>query len=160
MATGWLPRIPVEVGGAAGKRRQETVEILRLKVRLSVLWICLAVAMSASMLLALLGPGVIDEIMEGQMEGWQITAGLLSFFTLFWLIPLAMAFLSVTLRDNADRWANLVAGIVFTVFYIGHLLGHLMQGQLALNHLILGLAQIVLAALICWYAWRWPKQET
>jgi len=71
------------------------MEILLFKIKIAVLWIFLAVAMSASMILWFMAPGAIDEIMSGMAEGMQITTGLLLFFLLFWLIPLVMAFLGV-----------------------------------------------------------------
>jgi hypothetical protein len=111
------------------------------------------------MVLALVHPGVVEEIMSREMEGFQISDGLLAFFALFWLIPLAMAFLSVTLKDAANRWTNIVLGAIFTIFNIFHLLGHAIQGQLPLDHLLVGLVTIVVAALVVWYAWGWPKQE-
>ena len=104
------------------------------------------------------GPGGIDEIMSGMAEGMQISTGLLLFFLLFWLIPLAMAFLSVTLKDLANRKANIILGIIFTVFYIGHLFMHLTRGSLPLDHLVMCVLMILLPALILWYAWKWPKQ--
>jgi len=135
------------------------METLLLKIRIAVLWIFLAVAMSASMVLYLMTPGAIDEIMSGMMEGMQITTGLLLFFLLFWLIPLAMAFLSVTLKDVANRKTNIILGIIFTVFYIGHLFMHIIQGKLPLDHLVVCVLMILLPVLIFWYAWKWPKKE-
>jgi hypothetical protein len=39
-----------------------------------------------------------------------------------WLIPLVMAFLSVTLKDLANRRVNLVIGGIFTLLSIIHLI--------------------------------------
>jgi hypothetical protein len=130
-----------------------------LKVRVAVLWIFLAVGMSASMILALMGPGFIEEVMSGEMEGMKISAGLTIFFSLFWLIPLIMAFLSVTLKDGANRITNLILGILFLVFYIIHLIGHIVQGNLPVDHLVMCLFTIVVPALIVWYSWKWPRGE-
>jgi len=135
------------------------METLLLKIRIAVLWIFLAVAMSASMVLGFMRPGAIDEIMSGTMEGMQISTGLLLFFLLFWLIPLVMAFLSVTLKDLANRKANIILGIIFTVFYIGHLFMHLIKGPLTILIVLMSVLMILLPALIFWYAWKWPKQK-
>lgn len=135
------------------------METLLLKIRIAILWIFLAVAMSASMILWFMGPGAIDEIMSGMAEGMQISTGLLLFFLLFWLIPLIMAFLSVTLRDVVNRKVNIILGIIFIVFYIGHLFMHLIKGPLPLEHLVTCVLMILLPALIFWYACKWPKQK-
>jgi len=112
--------------------------------------------MSASMILYFMGPGAIEEVMTGIMEGLKITSGIILFFSFFWLIPMAMAFLSVTLQDSINRKINIILGIIFTVFYIGHLLMHFMRGELPLDHLIMCLLMILLPALILWYALKWP----
>ncbi len=135
------------------------METLLLKIRIAILWIFLAVAMSASMILWFMGPGAIDEIMSGIAEGMQINTALLLFFLLFWLIPLIMAFLSVTLKDVANRKTNIILAIIFIIFYVGHLLRHLTLGPLPLEHLVMCVLTILLPALIFWYAWKWPKQK-
>lgn len=132
------------------------MENLLLKVRIAVLWIFLAVAMSASMILYFMEPGAIEEVMTGIMEGLNINSGTIIFFSLFWLIPMAMAFLSVTLQDMINRKINIILGIIFTIFYIVHLFMHLMRGELPLDHLIMCLLMILLPALILWYALKWP----
>jgi len=133
------------------------MEILTLKVRLTVLWLISAVIMSASMAIFFLEPGSIGEVMAGRMEGLAINSASLLFMALFWLIPLAMAFITVTVRDSANRWTNVVVGLVFAVFYVFHLLGHIIQGTLPIEALVFCVLTILVPAAIVWYAWRWPK---
>ncbi len=130
------------------------METLTLKVRISVLWLFMAVAMYRCT--SYIAPGVIEKILAGEMAEWQ-TPGMLLVGALFWLIPLAMAFLSVTLRDVANRWANIILGIVFTALNIYHLTIHLAEPSVH-EILIVG-STIVVTALIAWYAWKWPTQE-
>ncbi len=128
------------------------MEILRWKIRISVLWIFMAVAMSAHSVLAFMEPGTMEQI--GEM---QISAGMFLFMALFWWVPLVMAVLSVTLKDLADRWTNMILGIVFTALNIFHLIEHLVDPS---AHQILIIAStVVVTALIFWYALKWPKQE-
>ena len=101
-------------------------------------------------------PGAIEKIMTEIMEGLKINSGRIIFFSLFWLIPMAMAFLSVTLQDMINRKINIILGIIFTIFYIGHLFMHLMRWELPLDHLIMCLLMILLPVLILWYALKWP----
>ena len=49
------------------------VENLALKMRLAVLWLFVAVAMSANTILYFVVPGVIDEIRMGKVVGMQAT---------------------------------------------------------------------------------------
>jgi len=128
------------------------MKILQWKIRISVLWIFMAVAMSAHGVLAFMEPGAMEQIGEMQMG-----AGMLLFMTLFWWVPLVMAVLSVTLKDLANRWANMILGIVFTALNIFHLIEHLADPS-AHQILIIG-STVVVTALIFWHALKWPKQE-
>jgi hypothetical protein len=129
------------------------MEILRWKTRIAVLWIFMAVAMSAHSILYFMEPGAVAEV-----EGMQLSAGMLLFMALFWWVPLVMAVLSLTLKDSANRWANFVLGIVFTILNIVHLTEHLAQPS-AHQILIIG-STVVVTGLIAWFAWRWPKHQT
>jgi len=128
------------------------MKILQWKIRISLLWIFMAVAMSAHGVLAFMEPGAMEQIGEMQMG-----AGMLLFMALFWWVPLVMAVLSVTLKDLANRWTNMILGIVFTALNIFHLIEHLAQPS-AHQILIIG-STVVVTALIFWHALKWPKQE-
>ena len=128
------------------------MEILRWKIRISVLWIFMAVAMSAHGVLSFMEPGAIDEIGDVAMG-----PGMLLFMALFWWVPLVMAILAVTLKDVANRWANMILGIVFTLLNIVHLMEHFAQPSI--HQLLIVCSTIVVTALIFWFALRWPKQE-
>ena len=134
------------------------MEILRWKTRLSVLWVFMAVGMSAAMILYNMMPGIVEEIIAGEMEGMQISDGLLAGFAIFWLIPLIMAVLCLTLKDAPNRWTNFVLSIIFGVFYLVDVIGDLSLGGLS-GDILMGIAAIVVAAFIAWFAWKWPKQE-
>ncbi|MFC1893227.1 hypothetical protein ACFLYR_04215 [Chloroflexota bacterium] len=134
-----------------------------MKVKIAVLWLFMAVAYSAHMALSIFEPGVIELITNGEI---QLSEGDFIFSTLFvWLIPLTMAFLSVTLKDLANRRANIILGTVLTAVNIFHLLFEQLaqpsfhMAQPSIHQLLLNISTVVVAALIVWYAWRWPKQE-
>ena len=134
------------------------MEISDLRIRLALLWLLLAVATSALLVLCLLIPGVA---VAGEFDGMPINEVLLSTLALFFLIPMAMAFLSVSLKDSRIRWADIIAALFFAGFSIhattSHLDGHLEKGGLALS--LMEVSRIVAAILIIWYAWKWPKPE-
>ena len=130
-----------------------------LKIKLVVMWIFLAVSTSVGMVLMFMMPGVIEEIMVGELDGVPISEGYLLVLALFWLIPFTMAFLSLTLKDSVNRWANIIVGIAWAGLHILALIVKplLIQGQLALA--FMEFSRAVVAALIVWHAWKWPKQE-
>ena len=125
---------------------------LALKVRISMLWVFMAVAMSAHSVLAFMDPAAM-----AQLEEMELGAAMFLFMALFWWIPLVMAFLSVTLKDLASRWANIILGIIFTLLNIFHLIEHFAQPS-AHQILIIG-STVVATALIFLYALRWRTQE-
>ncbi len=137
------------------------METVTLKTRIAVLWIFMAVAMSAHVVLSVFEPGVIEQVASGKM---QIGEEMFLFMALFWLIPLTMAYLSVTLKDLANRRANITLGILFTVLNIFHLLFELMvqpsthMVQPSLHQLLIDGSTVVVTALIVWHAWKWPKE--
>ena len=133
------------------------MEILRWKTRIAVLWVFMAVAMSVHSIMGFMEPGMIEEIMSGAVEGVALTPGMLVFMTLFWLVPLWLAFVSMTVKDSCNRWTNFILGIIFTLLNIFHFIEHLAEPSAA-QILIIG-STVVVTALIAWYAWKWPKQE-
>jgi len=66
-------------------------------------------------------------------------------------IPSVMVFLSLTLKAKANRWANIILGIVYT----GVILITLLMPGVWAYYLFYGSVEVVLTALIVWYAWKW-----
>lgn len=131
------------------------MENLGLKNRIAVLWIFLVVALLAQMVMFLLEPGAIETIDE-MWAGSDPAVVLPVMGMVFGWVPLVMAFLSVTLKDSANRWANMILGIVFTILNIVHLSEYVAQPTFVA--ILFGLTNIVVTALIFWYAYKWPKE--
>lgn len=119
-----------------------------------MLWILTGVATYRCT--SFLDPGLTEELLAGTWAQYQ-TPGVLLLFTLAWLIPLAMAFVTFTLKDVANRWVNFVLGVVLTLLNIYHLVEHL--GFPTAHGLLIVASTVVATGLIAWYAWRWPQQQ-
>jgi len=127
-----------------------------LKTKLVVLWLFLAVGYTAYCILDTARPAVAEGmILGGVYEGLVVTEELLLFFTLFWLIPLTMAFLSLTLKDTPNRWTN----IILSIFWASIWIIDMIEGGLLLAQYLINISMIVVVALIIWYAWKWPQQK-
>ena len=135
-----------------------TVNVMNRKMQISLLWVSLAVMMSAVMVLYLFGggPDVLDAIRAGEVEGMQITAGLSMLFALFWLVPLAMAFLTVTLPLAVNRWVNVVMGAVWALMNGMDAVEHLGAGELGGEPLLV-VVMALASLLVVWLAWHLPK---
>lgn len=114
------------------------------------------------LVLTLLRPGVLEEIMSGeaQVSGLGIEIGLeaLLMYAVIVLVPLVMAFLTVTLKDSIARWGNIIMGIVAFVVSIIGVYGE-SAGPDAFSTLI-WFSMIAVDALIIGYAYKWPRKET
>jgi len=136
------------------------MELLRCRTRLSVLWVIMAVGTVASMFLSLLMPGVIEGIMAGEMEGMELTEGMMGIYALFFIIPIALAIVSLTLKGSANRWLNFIFGIIWVVWFIVEIVGHA-TGEEAVPFAmwLMIIAGIAVSVCIVYFAWNMPKQQ-
>ena len=124
-----------------------------VKIKLSVLWLFGEVTLLTFLVLELLEQGVIQGIIAGDMKGLPLGSETLLFYAVSLLIPLVMAFLSLTLKDSMNRWANIVLGVFFTGLYLSDLIAHLVNPFA--HAILMGSAEVVDQVLIVWYAWKW-----
>jgi hypothetical protein len=124
-----------------------------VQIKLSALWVALMFIWQQGDMQRLYSgdyiPGdlKLGEVMSPEML-WLVSA--------IWMtIPVVMLFLSLTLKYQANRWANLIVGIFFIVLNLIGLPSYPWGYDKFL--IIVGL---VFNILIVWYAWKWPKQET
>ena len=130
------------------------MKVLTLKMRIFVLWIFTAVSITAESALYLYEKGHIEKVMSGEVTGNLVL------WICRWLIPFVLAFLTVTLRDRANRIINIVLGAIFVAFNIFQFVMRTASGQDQPHFLIIIiLSSTIAAALILWYAIRWPKYE-
>jgi len=122
-----------------------------------VLWLFYAVALLAYFILGIFEPDVLQQFLDtGEIEGMKVGPELLLLFAILMLVPLIMAFLSLTLMDSINRWTNIIVGIVFTVFQLVALIETLAEPSAWAT--LMELSKVVAPALIVWYAWK-SKQK-
>jgi hypothetical protein len=125
------------------------------KIKISVLWLFYIVAFLAVMTLGIMEPGVLNQFLEtGEIGGMKIGQELLLFFAVMMLVPLGMAFLSLTLKDSTNRWANVIVGIVYVGFQLFALAETLTLSTVYGYAVLMEAAKVVVPALIVWYAWK------
>jgi hypothetical protein len=127
------------------------------KVRISVLWLFSEVAFIGYMVLTSLKPGIVEQIISGEIQGLKIGQEVLAFYAFIVLFPLVMAFLSVTLKDSINRGANIIMGMVGVVLSFVSLSEEIADPYA--YAVLIWVAKIVVDALIVWYAYKWPKKE-
>jgi len=93
--------------------------------------------------------------MAGEVAGFQITQVWLLGVIILMGIPSLMVFLSIALKPKANRWANIIVGILQILV----VLGSLFMGGAWAYYILGSIVEIVLLSLIVVYAWKWPKQQ-
>jgi len=122
------------------------------KIKVSVLWLFASIAFLAHQIIVLMEPGVIAQLMEGVAEGQQIGPELILFFTILMLVPMLMAFLSLTLKDSMDRWVNIIVGAIFAVLWLVSVVDAAQSAYW--GGALMTLSAAVASALIVRYAWK------
>ena len=121
-----------------------------MTVKLSTLWIFVMFNMVFADIVGFMNPGALEDIMTGAV-GLDITQELLLVFSILLEIPIAMILLSRILQYRANRWANIVAGVITILFVIG-------GGSTYLSYIFFATIEVACMLLIIWYAWHWPNK--
>ena len=128
---------------------------VNVKLKLSALWIVLMFLYTYADILGFYAPGNIEELISGEIAGIRMTQGLLLASAILMVIPSVMVFISLTLHAKANRWVNIIVGIVYIV-----ILGStFLTGRNPAYYILFAMLKAVFLALIVWHAWKWPKKE-
>ena len=95
--------------------------------------------------------GLIQSVMAGKVNGIQISQAFLFGTSVYVAIPSVMVFLTLVLTPALSRWVNLALAALYVASVVLFSIGE----TWAYYYFLSGV-EIVLLALIVWYAWRWP----
>jgi len=126
---------------------------INVKIKLASLWVTVMLLYLYADLFGFFIPGHIDQIRAGELTGAQINQELLLGFMILMTIPGLMVFLSLTLKPNVNRWANIIVGILQIFFVLTGILDPNLFFKFASS------IETVLLLLIIRHAWTWPTQE-
>jgi len=138
------------------------------KIKVSVLWLVAAVASVADPKMVLLEPSTPASLFAGKIYGQQIGPASLLAVAILMLVPLVMAFLSLSLKDSINRWTNTLVGAVFAVISISIVVDALALpiygaavtfAVFIYSGALMAFAAFVASALIVWYAWPSKKSD-
>ena len=121
------------------------------KIKLSVLWLLSEIAFLGTMVLGSLEPNALQQFLNtGEIGGMKMTPELLLLYAILVLLGLAMAFLTLTLKDSINRWVNIILGTAGVVLSIVGLSGSLAYAY----SILMWVSKLVIDVLIVWYAWK------
>lgn len=120
------------------------------RIKLAGIWVSL-------MLTYLLGDVLrifSGDFSAGSIGEMQISQGMYLGMAVIMIIPILMVFLSLTLKHQANRWANIGIAVFFFLFNVVGLPTYPSAYDQFL--IVVGLAFNILTV---WYAWEWSTQE-
>jgi hypothetical protein len=126
---------------------KKTTGMEDMKVKLSTLWVFVMFNMVFADIVGFLNPGALEE-----MIAMKPAQGLLLVFSILLEIPIAMIVLSRLLKYRANRWANIIAGVITILYVIG-------GGNTSVSYIFFATIEVACMLLIVWYAWKWTEQE-
>ena len=130
------------------------MKLLDLKLRMVVLWIMAAVGVTATLLFVFFKPARLEALMseiEAIGPSWFIIG------PLYGLIPLVMAFLTITLKDRANRLTNRTLSIIYIALILYDFVPMLLEP--AIEQILIMGSVVVVAAYLIFYSWKWPVKE-
>lgn len=138
------------------KTNQKKLKDLKvdIKIILSVLWVVYLFVFIYTDYYKLLIPGVINDMMNGIIEGTKITGLALLTYSIITIIPAVMIFLSIVLSARINKWFNLIFGIVYFLIGMISLTGHIWPFWIFYCSLL-----ILISTIIIIFSWKWPLEN-
>lgn len=127
---------------------------VHVKLKLSALWAALMFCYVYGDYFGLYVPGKLKGMLEGNGPIGPVSQGTLIATSILLAVPGVMVFLSLALPPGLNRWLNIVLGAFYTVIVL-----MTMPGAWDF-YILMGFIEIMLTALIVYYAWSWPKRST
>ena len=128
-----------------------------IKHKLSALWLVFMLLYIYTDFYTLYTPGKIQEMMSGVMDGGVgliVTQVSLLVAAIIAIIPAFMIFLSLVVKAKANRWLNIILGILHIALGVFNLVGATWA-----YYIFYGISLTLIAILIVVYAWKWPNPE-
>lgn len=127
----------------------KTAETKDRKAILSTLWMFVMFNyLYADLLMMIVNPEIY------QRAAGKMTGGVVLGFTVLMEILIAMVLLSRMLKYQANRWANIIAGLVGTAFVAVTL-----SPRAPAFYIFLSAIEIACTLFIVRYAWTWPSPK-
>lgn len=111
-----------------------------VRSKLSMMWIVVMFNMVFADIVGFLNSGTLE-----QMMAMKPAQELLLVFSILIEIPIAMIFLSRILKPRVNRWANIAASVITTLWIIG-------GGTLSASYIFFALIEVISMLVIIWYS--------
>ena len=123
--------------------------MVEMPIKLSIIWICVMLTYLLGDVLRIFS-GDFKAGEMGRKGGLVLTQGMLLGIAILMVIPIVMVFLTVTLPQPANRWANIIMAVFFFLFNIVGLPTY----PSAYDKFLIAVS-LVFNAVTVFYAWNW-----
>lgn len=137
---------------AENKTRMLEDEKIDVKLKLAALWTTVVLVYAFVDIIGFYEPGTIEDILAGLVFEFEITQTWALVALILLTIPSLMIFLSLVLPARVNRWMNILVAILYIVVSIGSAIG-----ESWVFYIFGATVEVVLLALVVWYAWKWPR---
>ena len=127
-----------------------------VRLILSALWAARMLSSLQGDTVRLSNPVLLKEMVAGTIE-FKVSNELLLVMSIIMAIPIFMSFLSLTLKEKANRRANLIIGIFFVMWDIVFIIFFYIH--MPIYEMFWGIVYLAFAFLVVWFAWKWPNPE-
>jgi hypothetical protein len=129
-----------------------------VKIKLSALWADRMLGGLQGDSKRLHDPMALKELVAGTCAV-PVTNELLLVMSIIFAVPIFMSFLSLTLKDNANRLVNRSIGVFFVTFDLIFLGLALFLWPFSAYETFWSIAYLIFTALVVWYAWKGPTRK-
>lgn len=126
------------------------------KILLSTLWIFAILNYLYCDIVGLMDVNLLKQYLAGTVNGMEMNENFLLGAAILMEIPIAMVLLSRILNYKANRWANIIAGVIMTIVQIATLFA----GEPTKYYLFCSMIEIATTIAIVWLAWKWINPDT
>ena len=137
-----------------GTNKINISNMLDVRIILSGLWVARVLSGLQGDSTRFHDPVALNELLSGTTD-IPVTNTMLLVLSIILSVPIFMSFLSLVLKEKANRRANLSIGIFFVAWEIFFLA--FVYSQAPGYEMFWGIAYLIFVSLVVWYAWKWPK---
>ena len=140
-----------EASSHTASRAENATRIADMRVRLSILWVFAVLNYIYADVFTALDPSTDGGSVR--MSHATMLGAAIFLETAVVMVPLARL-----LKHRANRWVNILVGILHTVAVAGSLF---VTGKMPPSfYIFFACVEIVTTSTIVWYAWRWTESQT
>lgn len=133
-----------------GEGKHDSIDV---RIKIAALWTSTLFIFAYVDIFAFFRADVIEDVLVGKVAIFDVGQNFLLLTTIYVVIPSLMISLSLILAPKFNRWANLVAGVVYAVTILASCIG-----ETWIYYWVGSVIEVILLLTIVRYAWKMSPQ--